>query len=549
MKRISYDRRCAARRIGCAAVSLSLCAVLGCGCAVLPAASEPAASSAVDTIPTDANGQPLYDSTLLQDGQLRTLYSRGSSGVILCGSKVVCTFSSSENVSLVEDSATGETNYFFRTWSDSTGRGGRRSALYDKTGTEVRAFDGEWSATLNHGLLVLREDQLVDGKYTGDYSGYGSCQVIDLSSGESLTVPENAYNCFVCGDLLVFNCYARPADLDADTWDEDHGLHSWVLVQNQDGSTLHRIDAAQSYDLSYYSSGLPEGWIELDTYRTDSADGDNTISVLYSPATGEELSGFIQYCGNGAACFRTEDYRYELRDLTAEGCPVLNTFDGQVSYYFSGYAVLWRTDDDFRYELQDLVSGKTYPLYAASVTNNDIALYFEDGRLQMFDMTTGDLLMNTTVEPVANQQSILMNCEGDGYVWLELRDNDTYDTTATRVYGPEGLVSDLTPLQSTYESLNYLTTTPEGKPMYYGTRPATGSAYSSVNDVLDADGNVVISGLASCYGYYSNSLNGLPEHVFSAQRGFYQGWMDTTGRWVYCCSIFSSLDDDDQLLW
>ena len=537
------------RRIGCAVVSLSLCAALGCSCAVLPAASEPAASSAVDTIPTDANGQPLYDPTVLQDGQLRILYSHGTSGVILCGSKVVCTFSSSENVSLVEDSSTGETNYYFRTWSDSTGRGGRRSALYDKTGTEVRTFDGEWSAALNHNLLVLREDQLLDGQYTGDYSGYGSCQVIDLSSGESLTVPENAYNCFVCGDLLVFNCYVRPADLDADTWDEDHGLHSWVLVQDRDGSTLRRIDAAQSYDLSYYSSGLPEGWVELDTYHADGdGEGSSTVSVLYNPATGEELSGFVQYCGNGTACFQTEDSRYELRDLTAEGCPVLYTFDGQVSYYFSGYAVLWRTDDDFRYELQDLVSGKTYPLYAASATNNDIALYFEDGRLQVFDMTTGELRTDTTVEPVAGQQSILMNCESDGYVWLELQDRDTFDTTATRVYGPEDLVSDLTPLQSTYDYLNYLTTTPEGRPLYCGTYNAPGSS-GQLCDVLDETGTVVISGLASCYGYYSNSLNGLPEHVFSAQRGFYYGWMDTTGRWVYCRSIFSSLDDDDQLLW
>ena len=64
--------------------------------------------------------------------------------------------------------------------------------------------------------------------------------------------------------------------------------------------------------------------------------------------------------------------------------------------------------------------------------------------------------------------------------------------------------------------------------------------------VLDADGKVVLQGLASCAGYYSNSLNALPDHVFAAQRGFYVGWMDTSGNWLYCQSIFSSATADDE---
>ena len=72
-----------------------------------------------------------------------------------------------------------------------------------------------------------------------------------------------------------------------------------------------------------------------------------------------------------------------------------------------------------------------------------------------------------------------------------------------------------------------------------------GSAYGSVCDVLDTDGKVVLQGLSSCTGYYSNSLNALPDHVFAAQRGFYVGWMDTSGNWLYCQSIFSSAAADD----
>ena len=49
-----------------------------------------------------------------------------------------------------------------------------------------------------------------------------------------------------------------------------------------------------------------------------------------------------------------------------------------------------------------------------------------------------------------------------------------------------------------------------------------------------------------CAGYYSNSLNALPDHVFAAQRGFYVGWMDTSGNWLYCQSIFSSATADDE---
>ena len=65
--------------------------------------------------------------------------------------------------------------------------------------------------------------------------------------------------------------------------------------------------------------------------------------------------------------------------------------------------------------------------------------------------------------------------------------------------------------------------------------------------VLDENGNIVFYGLGSCYSYYDNSLNQLPEHVFVAKRGFYYGWMDTNGKWLYCQSIFSSINADDEM--
>ena len=178
-------------RIGCGAVCTALALTLGCGCALLPPATGvPGAASSAVSVPTDDNGKPLYDPAVLNDSRLRVLYcdSRsGSSTTILCGSTPLHQSARSENVSLVEDSATGTADYWLRSWSDPTGRGGRRTALYDKTGTEVMSFEGEQSATLQNGLLVLQESRLIDGGYVPE-SGYGTCQVIDLATGESLPV-------------------------------------------------------------------------------------------------------------------------------------------------------------------------------------------------------------------------------------------------------------------------------------------------------------------------------------------------------------------------
>ena len=532
-----------ASRMSCAAVSLSLCLALGYGCSVLPPASgKPAAASSV---PTDTAGNPLYDSSRLDDGQLRMLYgydNTGNSSTVLCGSRVLYQSARSENVYLLQDTVTGETNYWFRNWSDPKGRGGRRSALYDKDGSEVLAFDGQQSATMQNGLLVLQESRMLGDSYIDGYDSYGTCQVIDLATGKALPAPDGAYSCVVCGDVLIYTCYARPEGLAADEWDDNMSLNSWVVAQTKDGAQVYSADSTTAMSLTYAPGPLAD-WVELDTYH---ADGAPTDQLLYNPATGESFTGFAQACGNGTACFVTADGRYELRDLTTVDRTLIGTFDDMPSSYFPGYVVTWRTNGDYGYDLNDLLTGDVTPLYASSLTNDTVALYYEDGRLKVFRTDTGDLVTDTTVEPVEGQQSITMNNEDNGYVWLELRDNDSYDVTSTRVYGPEGLVSDLTGLQDKYSSLNYLTTTPEGRPLYYGTSDKFSST-TSLCDVLDETGNVVLYGLGSCYSYYSNRLNQLPDHVFVARRGFYYGWMDTDGKWLYCQSIFSTLNDDDEL--
>lgn len=530
-------------RIGCGAVCTALALTLGCGCALLPPATGvPGAASSAVSVPTDDSGKPLYDPTVLNDSRLRVLYCDGrfgSSTTILCGSTPLHQSTRSENVSLVEDSATGTADYWLRSWSDPTGRGGRRTALYDKTGTEVMSFEGEQSATLQNGLLVLQESRLVDGGYVPE-SGYGTCQVIDLATGAALPVPEGAYSCTLCGDKLVFSCYARPEGLDDYDWDTDYQQNSWVVVQEKDGTTVYRAEAASAYRLFYDNDTLSD-WVELDV-----ATGEETTDrILYNVLTGEQCTGFLQVYPGGLASFSTDDGRYELRDMTTEDRGLIAAFDEQPSQYFPGYVVTWHSGEDHGYELYDLETGAKTPLYDVDATDSTIAVYALDGSLRVYSKDNGKLLTDTTVKPVEHQQRVRMSNCGTGYVWLELQDNDRYETTATRLYGPQGLVSDLTALQGKYSYVDYLTTDPDGSPMFCGSRAAAGSAYGNVYDVLDADGKVVLQGLSSCTGYYSNSLNALPDHVFAAQRGFYVGWMDTSGNWLYCQSIFSSATADD----
>lgn len=531
-------------RIGCGALCAALALTLGCGCALLPPATGvPGAASSAVSVPTDDNGKPLYDPAVLNDSRLRVLYcdSRsGSSTTILCGSTPLHQSARSENVSLVEDSATGAADYWLRSWSDHTGRGGRRTALYDKTGTEVLSFEGEQNATLQNGLLVLQESRLIDGGYVPE-SGYGTCQVINLATGAALPVPEGAYSCTVCGDKLVFSCYARPEGLDDYDWDTDYRQNSWVVVQEKDGTPVYRADAASAYRLFYDSDTLSD-WVVLDVTTGE----ETTDRILYNVLTGEQCTGFLQVYPGGLASFSTSDGRYELRDMTTEDRGLIAAFDEQPSQYFPGYVVTWHSGEDHGYELYDLETGTKTPLYDVNATDNTVAVYALDGSLRVYSTDNGKLLTDTTVEPVVHQQRVRMSNCGSGYVWLKLQDNDRYETTATRLYGPQGLVSDLTALQGKYSYINYLTTDPDGRPMFYGSRAAAGSAYGNVCDVLDADGKVVLQGLASCAGYYSNSLNALPDHVFAAQRGFYVGWMDTSGNWLYCQSIFSSATADDE---
>lgn len=38
---------------------------------------------------------------------------------------------------------------------------------------------------------------------------------------------------------------------------------------------------------------------------------------------------------------------------------------------------------------------------------------------------------------IGDDQRVTLDCEEDGFVWMELRDADSYEIAAIRVYGPK----------------------------------------------------------------------------------------------------------------
>ena len=172
-----------------------------------------------------------------------------------------------------------------------------------------------------------------------------------------------------------------------------------------------------------------------------------------------------------------------------------------------------------------------------------MAIYAVDGTVRVFDLQTGVLLTDTAIDPVENQVRTHIYPEGNGWAWVEQDDNDSYDATAIHICGPDGIHKTLDPakLNETYNYYSPLLSTEDGI-YFYGCYNGPGSSW--LYDVLDSDGTVVVSGLRSCAGYYANSVNGLPEGVFAAIKGFESGWMDLTGQWLYAESIFASSNDE-----
>lgn len=527
-------------RIGCAVLSLSAAAGLLASCSLLPPASP-----LPDSKPAQAEEAPGPAAASLDDGKLRILYSNGSNGgnTVLCGNTVLYQAASSETVYLVPDTLTGTVRYYLRQWSDPSTPTGRAAALCDRSGKEILTFDRAYDAALTGTLLVLTTPE--EFAYSPAlHHAAGDCRVLDLATGEELTVPENAYGCRIAGETLAFNLCNAPAQaLDENTWGDDLTRYYALQIQDRDGNRIRQepLCAAVSLSYSYNEISSPADWLELDYYSEDEDMVIDHIS-LYSTATGEELTGFQQYTGAGTVSLYNSG-RYQLVDLAStEQSAVLCEFDEPVRYYLPGAAIT-EPEASGRYRFHDLLTGEEKELYDVGTDDATLAIYALDGTVRVFDLQTGVLLTDTTIDPVENQVRTHIYPEGNGWAWVQQDDNDNYDATAIHICGPDGIHKTLDPakLNETYNYYSPLLSTEDGI-YFYGCYNGPGSSW--LYDVLDSDGNVVVSGLRTCAGYYANSVNGLPEGVFAAVKGFESGWMDLTGQWLYAESIFASSNDE-----
>ena len=526
-------------RIGCAVLSLSAAAGLLASCSLLPPASP-----LPDSKPAQAEEAPGPAAASLDDGKLRILYSNGSNGgnTVLCGNTVLYQAAGSETVYLVPDTLTGTVRYYLRQWSAPGTPTGRATALCDRSGKEILTFDRAYDAALTGTLLVLTTPE--EFAYSPAlHHAAGDCRVLDLATGEELTVPENAYGCRIVGETLAFNLCNAPAQaLDENTWGDDLTRYYALQIQDRDGNRIRQepLCAAVSLSYSYNEISSPADWLELDYYSEDEDMVIDHIS-LYSTATGEELTGFQQYTGAGTVSLYNSG-RYQLVDLAStEQSAVLCEFDEPVRYYLPGAAIT-EPEASGRYRFHDLLTGEEKELYDVGTDDATLAIYALDGTVRVFDRQTGVLLTDTAIDPVENQVRAHVYAE-NGWVWVEQDDNDSYDATAIHICGPDGIHKTLDPakLNETYNYYSPLLSTEDGI-YFYGCYNGPGSSW--LYDVLDSDGTVVVSGLRSCAGYYANSVNGLPEGVFAAIKGFESGWMDLTGQWLYAESIFASSNDE-----
>ena len=530
-------------RIGCAVLSLSAAAGLLASCSLLPPASP-----LPDSKPAQAQEAPGTAAASLDDGKLRILYSNGSNGgnTVLCGNTVLYQAASSETVYLVPDTLTGAVRYYLRQWSAPGTPTGRATALCDRSGKEILTFDRAYDAALTGSLLVLTAPEQMAYAPCNNHAT-GDCRVIDLATGEELAVPENAYGCSVAGSYLAFEVCNVPADyVQENEWGDDLTAYCAVQVQDRQGEVVYQaeLSALSSFYASSSDSSAPTDWLVVSHYNEDGTTGADS---LYNPTTGEELTGYQQYTGAGTVSLYN-DGRYQLVDLVStEQSAVLCEYDQPIRYYVPGAAV---TEPDAstpemagRYLFHDLLTGEEKDLYDANTDDATLAIYAVDGTVRVFDLQTGVLLTDTTIDPVENQVRTHIYPEGNGWAWVEQDDNDSYDATAIHICGPDGTHKTLDPrtLEETYTHYYPLFSTADGL-YFYGCCNGPGSSW--LYDILDSDGNVVVGGLRSCSTYYADRANGLPEGVFAASKGFSYGWMDLSGRWLYAESIFASTADE-----
>ena len=339
--------------------------------------------------------------------------------------------------------------------------------------------------------------------------------------------PASGADIYSCIDNYFYNLRTGEKKLPGHTGAERMapGLYKVLTVDLQTGlSTGKLVDEALDIiqDLSPYTCyplADDPGYLELNGQV-----GESWQSALYEISTGRILTGLAARCGPSLACFAAEG-GYQVVEL-ATGRELLHS-EQSVLWYSDGLTAMVQPDGTVTLT----ASGSTYTGSNFYAQNGFAQLRSQEGDTFLFDLT-GKLLgqfSQTEVSSLGSTKS------GNVILYLAGSEDSSVQLCSPTLerLTPAGRYADISPL--------YTPLFNESRLPYFTARRAGRPYQTSLYDILDQQGNIVLADLNQIYEH--------DEYGLAVRKGFRQGIMDWQGNWVYETSIFTGFEDEVESLW
>ena len=532
MIKITRRQFCFAALGGAAALALSACGMQSAGSAsgaASAASGSAAASSGAASSDAAASGQG--SGTVLDDGRLRLFYGGGSSAnTIFCGASVLYTAPANGTAYLLSEydpasDQTPDTQYYVT--GIPSGSDQYAYSLCDKTGSTVYSCEGSESVSSLVGDWVLIHHS--DWSEGGPVDGDGSGKFVDLKTGASADAPDFAGVFYRAdADTIAASC---------DNWGDGGTWSGGTYLYDNDMQQKQVLDGYSSYMTSGFS-----GWLILSRYLTASDGTSSTQTSWYELSTGKTIENVQQSVGGRCLSIAAQDGGCSILDI--DSGETVQTFASSCQWYAGGNAILNSTDGG--------ASGYNFLLHRADGTEAPVRTYDSSAVTQADGSTAGTTLvlltdsleaydesgqllytLALTLPDISSGESCTLSQLGGGRFLLQNSVGASAAAAGSNaIYGKDGLVKDLS--DTSYSSLYQL----YGADGYLvGVRSAYGNTNGQqLYDLLDADGNACVTGLA----YVGADSSG----IFSARRGFEEGWMDASGSWLWHRSIWQEPADE-----
>ncbi len=471
--------------------------------------SERGETSSEETVSQDGqapeNAQT-EENKLPDDGKIRILSDwQGSTSVVFCGNKKVY---DGDGYAFIPSG--GESTAYFALQEiapeEENGEGNRGSyhvSLFNADGEKL--LDGLGDGISICGNWLFSED---DGFAASDSSGMQP-KVYDLTTLREADFPTAGY-AMQAGDYLAVNSYADQT--------------ACTVFRADDLSMIRGIDGGSaSTDLS-----LP-GMFRISIYDEES---ETASDFVYDPKTGKDYNDIYEVCGKNLILQAgTGETAYQVVNVST-GETVEET-DKQYTVYTDQIKVWCAPEDEGGFYID--APCYSAPRWIDYVNQTDYTRGIgETGWLVSYDSGRGDLLS-------ADGEMILSVNPADygyesgrvGYLTddiLEVTPEDWGTPGLTLIY-ENGHAVDFSRYTDIY-------------PLYGSKYLSAGYQFGNtyLTDLLDKEGNVVLEGL--------KNVTAAEETLISCEKGFYRGFMDMEGNWLYKESVFSSANDEtDDAMW